>query len=314
MKKATQLPYLTTSNFTDWYDALQEQARSLKVAYILNANLTPTTDPAIATQRQQHADQLRILIIPSLQPSIVERLPPTILRETPHEICNLIRMHIHESHIEEHEILDEEARCITFLPGTDFNTYVDKHLDIRQKMITVNYPNIIQERTTVKYMLQGLIPHPDLRIIAVVLVGNPPGTIRKFTNHVRQVMVMQHNQRQRTPSPQYEANLIYDDPATNQGDTGNPENKTIDDLRLRIEQLEHTLNIRPRRPTQAGAPTPQTRMVPTHPQRHWLATRARGTVMAHKKKHVDARVAGRMAPTAKTHVQRDGPQKPRQIA
>lgn len=145
--------------------------------------MVATTDRALAIQREKQADAFRKLIIQSFLASVVDLLSPTpsILRESPNTICELIKANIHDAKIENHEVLDVEARSNQFLPGTDFDVYISKQVSIRQKMVNVNYPNIAHERTTVRYMLQRLSNYPEFRIIAIFLAGKPPTTVRQLT-------------------------------------------------------------------------------------------------------------------------------------
>ena len=194
-----QLPKLDTGNFTYWYDALEIHARTIEADNQLVAPHTASPDPATEATHQKKLDLLRKAIMQSLTTDVIRILPPHVLRYDPHTICRIIRNAVDSSSTENHEILDAEARSIQFHPGTDATEYVNKHRELRYRMQVAKYPNIADERTTVRYMLQGLNHHPDMGTLAIVMAGQPPQTIQSFTNHVQQVQLMQAQTQTQQP-------------------------------------------------------------------------------------------------------------------
>jgi len=167
---------------------------------LLSSDVETPSDSALAAQQQLQADQLRKLISHSLTPEIIAKLPPGILRESPYQICAILQEQIHMSSLETHEALDAEARSIQLLGGDNFNKYLDNHMAVRHKMMLAGYPNISQERTTVQYLIRGLTNHPDLATLSLFLIGNPPTSINAFTNHIREVLLVQQSSSRQTPS------------------------------------------------------------------------------------------------------------------
>ena len=183
-----QLPRLTTSNHTYWYEALEIYARRIKAANLLTTPPSTTAEPDTEdSANQQKADMLRKAIMQSPGSDVIKMLPPHILRYEPQTICHIIRSTVDTSSTENHELLDAEARNTTYQPGLDLHEYVEKHREVTYRMQAAQYPNINVARTTVRYMIQGLAPHPDMGQLAIIMTGNPPPTINGFTNHVQQV-------------------------------------------------------------------------------------------------------------------------------
>ena len=185
------LPQLIPTNFSYWYDALVIHARTIDAHEQLANQATATTDPTIQTPLQRKEDQLRKAIMQSLSPEVVKLLPTHILRHNPHNICATIKQTVDKCSVENHELLDAEARNLKYTTGQNITDYISKHRGIRHRMQVSSYPNIETERTTVRYMVQGLAYHPDMHALAVVLACNPPTTIQEFTNHLQQVQLIQ---------------------------------------------------------------------------------------------------------------------------
>ena len=203
------LPQLTLTNFSYWYDALEIHARTIDAHDHLTNQIAPPTDPAVQTSHQRKADQIRTAIMQSLSPDVVKLLPPHILRYSPHNICTTIQQTVDTCSVENHELLDAEARTLKPM-GQDIHDYISKYRDLRHRMKVSGYPNIETERTKVRYIVQGLAHHPDMHALAVMLACNPPTTIREFTNHLQQVQLIQDQapknqievtQRPQTPPP-----------------------------------------------------------------------------------------------------------------
>ena len=129
----------------------------------------------------------------SLSTEVVQLLPPHILRYEPRAICATVEQAVDTCSMENHELLDAEARKLTFSADQDFKEYVKKHCDLRYRMQVSGYPNIETERTTVRYIVQGLAHHPEMNALAMMLACNPLTTTRELTNYIHQVQLIQSN-------------------------------------------------------------------------------------------------------------------------
>ena len=130
---------------------------------------------------------------------MVQLLPPHILRQDPHTICTMVKRAIDTCFFENHELLDAEARTLTYTSEQALSDYVQKHREPRHRMQVSEYPNIEAERTTVRHMVQGLAHHPHMHALAMMLACNPPNTIREFTNHIHQMQLIQKSAPAPTP-------------------------------------------------------------------------------------------------------------------
>ena len=136
----------------------------------------------------------------SLSEGVVKLLPQHVLRYDPHGICTILKQAVDTSSIENHELLDAEARNLQYKSVQDLKEYINGHRDIWFRMQVSGYPNIGSERTTVRYMVQGLAHHLDMHALAIMLACNPPNTICEFTNHIQQAQLIQTQAP--TPQPQ----------------------------------------------------------------------------------------------------------------
>ena len=168
------LPQLTTTNFSNWYDALEIHAHTIEAHTHLTDQIAAQVDATQQTSHQRKADQIRKAIMQSLSPDLVKLPPPHILRYDPHNICQIIKQTVDTCAVKNHELLDAEARTLKYTTGQDINDYIPQHRDLRHRMQLSGYPNIDTERTTVRYMVQGLAHHPDMHAIATLLACNPP--------------------------------------------------------------------------------------------------------------------------------------------
>ena len=72
-----------------------------------------------------------------------------------------------------HEQLELEAKSLA-IEGNNTMAFITKHLELRDKMITAQYPYISNFRTTIKLVSHGLHKHPDYAPFAVMLIFHQP--------------------------------------------------------------------------------------------------------------------------------------------
>ena len=105
----------------------------------------------------------------SLTYKIIKLLPPHILRYDPHTICSIIRQTTDTSSIDNHELLDAEARNLKYRPRQELTDYIAKNHALRHPMQEAGFPNIEAERTTVRYIVQGLAAQPEMHNLAIMM-------------------------------------------------------------------------------------------------------------------------------------------------
>ena len=127
----------------------------------------------------------------SLPDKMIADLPPDLLSRIPYTILLSLREHIVTNTTTDHDILEAEARTISLSRGDDVLGYVEKHKNVRTKMLNTEYPSITSERFTVKFLVQGIKSRPSLAQLAVLLAAQPPATIRDFTNQILQALFIQ---------------------------------------------------------------------------------------------------------------------------
>ena len=69
--------------------------------------------------------------------------------------------------------------------------YIAKHRELRHRMQVAGFPNIEAERTTVRYMVQGLAAQPEMHNLAIMMSCQQPNSIKEFNNHMQQAQLIQ---------------------------------------------------------------------------------------------------------------------------
>lgn len=62
----------------------------------------------------------------------------------------------------------------------DFNDYLTKHLDVCQRMLLTRYPNIHDEATTVKLIIEGIKGVEEYKGLARDWISTRPMNIRSL--------------------------------------------------------------------------------------------------------------------------------------
>lgn len=106
-------------------------------------------------------------------------------------ICALLQQAINKITTENHEALDKEARSIYYNPSDDYDAYIRQQQTSTHGMPADNYSNIKDEKTLLRYMVQGIPNLPQFYKTALFMEGNPRATIGDFTIHFRNVILMQ---------------------------------------------------------------------------------------------------------------------------
>ena len=76
----------------------------------------------------------------SVSTEVVQLLPPHILLNEPHTICTMVKQAIDTCSIENHELLDAEARTLTYTSEQELSEYAQKHRELRHRIQGVRIP------------------------------------------------------------------------------------------------------------------------------------------------------------------------------
>ena len=127
----------------------------------------------------------------SLTNNIIRLLPLHILRYDPHTIYSIIRQTTDTSSIDNHKLIDAEVRNLKYQHRQELTDYIAKHRELRHPIQVTGFPNIESERTTVRYMVQGLAAQPEMYNLAIMMSCQQPNSIKEFNNHMQQARLIQ---------------------------------------------------------------------------------------------------------------------------
>ena len=162
-KFTEELPKLTERNFVQWKAALEDILTEHELNPIITPGFTMQPEPSTADNSFYHKafPSCRRMITASLETEISDLLPVTLYSETPANIVTYLQDLLQVSYISQHAILQKEARSIKLIGDLSIKYYVHKHRTHRARMIAAEYPHILHESTTVKFMAEGLRENPS---------------------------------------------------------------------------------------------------------------------------------------------------------
>ena len=82
----------------------------------------------------------------SVSIEVVPLLPPQILRHEPHTIYTMVKQAIDTCSIDNPELLDAEARTLTYMSEQELSDYVQKHRELRHRMQVSGYCSTIADQ------------------------------------------------------------------------------------------------------------------------------------------------------------------------
>ena len=195
------IPLLTFSNYIPWRISIEHHARMHKVLdYLLQAVPNTSIPEEAALHRDKHS-QAQLLVLPSLSTEVMALFTDAELSGSVHTLFSKIHSHLTARNPENtDDNLRGKAQSIKWDSTFTVSDYVAQHNEIRALMIRANYPDISNEQTTVKFLLEGLEHHPDwtvfLQTIATHNALHPGSPLSK--DHIVAMMVRHDEITKRT--------------------------------------------------------------------------------------------------------------------
>ena len=163
--KSPKLPHLQGANYAPWNLALRMYAFEIDATEHLSGNPQVLHE---AVERKQHeTKQNRLLgaVLSNVSMDILGLILAPEETSTAHELISKIINHINQNTKEDHKFV-VEAEIITLDPD-GIDEFIDKHLEVRQKMVAARYPSIMDETTTIDFLLAGLKKQSAFTLILV---------------------------------------------------------------------------------------------------------------------------------------------------
>ena len=159
---SVEIPTLTTVNFIAWRMSVEHVARTQDLMHYLYQPIPHSeSQQEIDAHLIRHA-QAQVLIIPSLSTEILSYFTDIELQGPLHVLYDKIRLKLtspNPAHTPSQ--LRRKAHQIKWQPGTTAVEYVQQHTELRQLMVRSNYPDISDEQTTIRFILEGLEHDPS---------------------------------------------------------------------------------------------------------------------------------------------------------
>lgn len=134
-----QIPQLTEANYKIWRVTLMSYAEEYEIAAYL------TGPPAVGEEAQQaHAkkkEQALRLITATLTPTTLIKLGEQMLEHESHAMLEAIDAHYApDTSADTHGRLMNKAYMMQIKPGESIESYITRHLQLRQKLVRAKYP------------------------------------------------------------------------------------------------------------------------------------------------------------------------------
>ena len=156
-------PALTPSNLVQWCLSVESHAAVNNILEYIIGPVPP--DPTDPPQRQAHQRNLalaRILIIPNISQEVLTGISPTLLSSHPSYIYQHLKDKLSIVPPQNSEAsLRNAANQIHYSSDSGIHDYITKHKELRNIMLQSGFPNIDDEATTIKFVIDGLQIHQD---------------------------------------------------------------------------------------------------------------------------------------------------------
>jgi len=157
-----EIPELNNGNYIPWKITVEHFARAQGVYDHLTNNIPVPSDPIMATEHFTKHTQAQLLVLSTLSHDIMKHYTDSELHGPISVLYNKIHHRMTTVSPEKSpENLRRKARSIHWSHSTPISNFINQHLELRTVMIRSNYPEISNEQTTIRFMLEALEGHSE---------------------------------------------------------------------------------------------------------------------------------------------------------
>ena len=172
-----EVPTLTERNYIKWKSALAN--------ILIEHDFQPIAKPGFILPTHETGTfygkacaSCNRMIAASIENDITDLLPDDNYTHPPSTVIETLDAILINESETVHAILEKETHAIKLTTDTTIRDYIRSHSIQRARMITAKYPHISNERTTVKFMVEGLREHHQFKdIIRALKILGIPNTI-----------------------------------------------------------------------------------------------------------------------------------------
>lgn len=110
----------------------------------------------------------------SISPEIAASVMPPGFINNPASLIATVRNYIGAPSEADHRTLEWEAESIHLPLCDDFDAYLAQHMELRQPMLHVRYPNIHSEATPIKFSIKGIRGADHYKPLAIEWMSSHP--------------------------------------------------------------------------------------------------------------------------------------------
>ena len=177
MDNQPTIPTLTQVNYKQWQGIISDYALIRGHPNILTQE--PPQHPSDPDGYAILQAQMRLTILSSIDSSIMARLPDDITTQAPYFIMRQISALLQaDKSPEEHEFLRSKAESLTMQPDETIATYIQRHSELRLRMIRAEYPGIASESITTNFIIKGVSTNPQFAPHIPALLIQSPETVK----------------------------------------------------------------------------------------------------------------------------------------
>ena len=154
---------LTPTNYSGWFSMVKMEA------VLWDALAHVTSNPVLSvTASQQEKDQyekskaqVSLLIEQSISTKVDTMQGTEYYENTPYDLVKRLEKLLAGETPEKWEQLKKQAQALIYRNSKTIEDYVHKNIEIRNQMKNEKYPEISNEETIAKFILDSISGHPD---------------------------------------------------------------------------------------------------------------------------------------------------------
>ena len=171
---------LKKHNYKLWYAMIKNAAVLVGAEQHIeqNVQLPQDADEATRTAHRKQMAQEALLIHQSISQEVLKMLGEGYLDDTPHQLIKALEKATSQDDPMTRTQLKAEAENLQYTDDITLEEYVQKHREIRYRMMSAQYHDIQEESTTVDFIFKGIANHPEYHPYVTALMMTPPPTIK----------------------------------------------------------------------------------------------------------------------------------------
>ena len=176
---ASPIPTLTEWNFSMWKQAILGFTATYGLGWSVNTDIPIPHSVTRPDKARVHTAVITLMRV-KISEAAAQRVPASTWNNTPIQALAAVQSFIDDTSPERHASLEVRAKALT-IGSKSVSEYFEGHRQLRAKMVQAQYPNIGDERTTNRFITEGLYDNPNYRVVLETMDITPlPATVLEY--------------------------------------------------------------------------------------------------------------------------------------